>query len=93
MSISHEMVAQLRDELQALPPRPRQVLTARDVVTDLAVDIQAARSAGYSLSDIAGQLGQRGVTISANTLGSYLRAISHQETEESRNRRRRRGKG
>ncbi len=92
MTISAETIEALRSELQALPPKAPVVLTARDAVAALAPEIRRARAAGYSLGDIAGQLGDRGVAISASTLGSYLRAIGR-EAASAPGRRRRRAKG
>lgn len=62
-----------------------------ETIAQLRGELQAARAAGYSLSDIADQLGARGVAISASTLGSYLRTTGHHNPAEPRGRRRRRG--
>lgn len=93
MTITPETIDTLRGELQALPPRARTTLTARDAVAALAPEIRAARAAGYSLADLAGQLGNRGVSISASTLGSYLRGISRESEKQPGRRKRRRPPG
>lgn len=80
MTISPTDIDQLRSELSQLPPKPKEHLTARDVVTALASDIRAKISTdGYSLKDVAAEMSKRGVQISASTLGSYLRAISAEQ--------------
>lgn len=92
MSISPKTIDLLREELQTLPPKVPATLTARDAVVALAPEIRAARAAGYSLADIAGQLGRRGVAISASTLGTYLRAIGREAGKQNgRGRHRREG--
>lgn len=93
MTISPEAIDQLRDELQTLPPKPKSALTARDAVTVLAPEIQAARASGYSLADITKQLERHGVTISASTLGSYLRAIGREAGQQATRRKHRRSAG
>ncbi|HRM74880.1 MAG TPA: hypothetical protein PLI13_09320 [Paracoccus sp. (in: a-proteobacteria)] len=93
MTITPETIDSLRGELEALPPRARTTLTARDAVVALAPEIQKVRAAGYSLADVAGQLGRRGVSISASTLGSYLRAIGRESEDQPGRRKRRRVAG
>lgn len=93
MTITPETIDTLRGELQALPPRARTTLTARDAVAALAPEIRAARAAGYSLGDLAGQLGDCGIAISASTLGSYLRAIGREGKARPDGRKRRRAAG
>lgn len=75
MTITTDIISALRDDLTALPSKPNRRLSARDAVTALAAELTAARASGYSLGDLATQLTDRGVPISASTLGSYLRAI------------------
>lgn len=93
MPISPETIEMLREELQTLPPKPRASLTARDAVAALAPEIRAARAAGYSLGDLAYQLGDCGIAISASTLGSYLRAIGREGKARPDGRKRRRAAG
>lgn len=93
MTITPETIDTLRGELQALPPRARTTLTARDAVAALAPEIRAARAAGYSLGDLACELGDCGIAISASTLGSYLRAIGREGKARPDGRKRRRAAG
>ena len=75
MTITHETITELRSMLAQLPHKPKQTMTARDAVAALAPEIQAARANGYGLADIAEMLKDRGLTLSASTLGSYLRDL------------------
>lgn len=76
MTITPDMIAELRGTLAALPEKPKTSFTARDAVAALASEIQAARTNGYGLSDIAAMLEERGIRVSPSTLGSYLRELA-----------------
>lgn len=75
MTITFETITELRGMLAQLPEKPKRSLTARDAVAALAPEIQAARANGYGLADIAEMLKDRGLTLSASTLGGYLREL------------------
>lgn len=65
----------LRATLVALPPKAITEPTARDIITALAPELKTAiRELGYTYADLSEQLKAGGLTISASTLGSYLRA-------------------
>ncbi|KGJ01737.1 hypothetical protein SAMN04487972_1553 [Paracoccus halophilus] len=93
MSISPETIDLLRGEFRALPPKRRAALTARDAVVALAPEIRATRAAGYSLADIAGQLGSRGVAISASTPEAAICGRPAREAGKQKGRGKRRTEG
>lgn len=76
MTITPDMISELRGTLAELPEKPKTLLTARDAVAALAPEIHAARASGYGLADIAGLLQERGIRVSPSTLGSYLRELT-----------------
>lgn len=75
MTITPETITELRSMLAQLPDKPKLHPTARDAVAALASEIHAARASGYNLADVAAMLGDRGLKLSASTLGSYLREL------------------
>ncbi|MHA3980690.1 hypothetical protein ACW9UR_23735 [Halovulum sp. GXIMD14794] len=76
MPITPAALTALRKDLADLPPKKRDTLTAKDVVHSLHSDLAAARANGHTLADLAGILSSRAISISASTLGTYLRALS-----------------
>ncbi|SFY44330.1 hypothetical protein SAMN04244548_04933 [Paracoccus pantotrophus] len=80
MTITPTSIEALRSALSSLPPKAKSKLTARDVVATLASEIHAKISQdGYSLKDMAAEMSERGVRISASTLGTYLRSLAHEK--------------
>lgn len=77
MTITATSIEQLRAAFASLPPKPKSKLTARDVVVALAPEIRTKiKVDGYSLKDMAQEMSERGVQISASTLGTYLRSLT-----------------
>lgn len=72
--ITPQLIADLRGALNELPEKENTRLSTRRSVELLADEFAAARRQGYTLSDLSQLLEARGITISASTLGSYLRA-------------------
>ncbi|RGP35126.1 hypothetical protein D1012_21615 [Pseudotabrizicola alkalilacus] len=59
--------------LDALAPKPKASLTARDVVEMNRTAILGALQKGYNFTDIAEKMVAAGVKISASTLAHYVR--------------------
>ncbi|WP_157792021.1 hypothetical protein [Pseudorhodobacter sp. MZDSW-24AT] len=72
-SITLQMSQAFTPKFDALAPKPKTSLTARDVVDMNRAAILRAVQKGYNFSDIAGMMVDAGVKISASTLAHYLR--------------------
>lgn len=80
MTITPTAIEQLRAALSKLPPKPKAHFTARDVVAALAAEIHTKIAQdGYSLKNMAAEMSERGVKISASTLGTYLRSLASEK--------------
>jgi hypothetical protein len=73
-SFTHEQITEIEAKLRALPVAPKRPkdLNKSEVVKALSGGIRFAQRNGYTLQEIAKQLSDGGVTISAATLKNYL---------------------
>jgi hypothetical protein len=71
--VSKTQLALLRDTFAAMPKKEKSAFTPREVVHNLAQDIQRmVEKDGYSFSDIADLLKRSGINLRPSTIRSYL---------------------
>lgn len=63
---------QLEQTLQALKQLPRKGRPLREVIAFLSEEIQQTLAKGYSYTELASFLGERGIAIAEHTLRQYL---------------------
>lgn len=87
MEITAAQVDDFRTQLRALPPLEanKQKLTLKEAIARMAEEIRGLRDKGYSWGDIAAILGRIGITISPQSLNSYLKP-SHGKSTARRKR-------
>ncbi len=71
--ISIELIKRIEAELAALPPCPAREVTKTEAIRKLAPLIAGMQSKGYSHEAIAAMLSERGVSVSAIVLKTYLK--------------------
>ncbi|CAB3804356.1 hypothetical protein LMG28614_06016 [Paraburkholderia ultramafica] len=92
-NFTQEEIAAFKAKIKALPPvakKPKN-LNKTEAVRAMASEIRFAQKIGYGLEDIASQLTEGGMAISAATLKNYLQrtktqkkvASAHQEPAAS----------
>jgi uncharacterized coiled-coil DUF342 family protein len=72
-SISQEQIEQAKRLMKNLPTKQSSALSKQEAVQALKKEIMSLKSRGYDFSEIAEQLANAGIQISAATLKSYLR--------------------
>lgn len=80
--ITTEQIERLRASLTEAPPKPRSGYGVREIVAELAPMLLDMRQKGYNLADMITYFNQQDITISASTLGSYLR--DHEREKQNR---------
>jgi hypothetical protein len=71
-TIKQEAVTHASEFLQTLPEKPKEALSLREAVDQLRDQIRAALYRGYTYSDLAAMLSEKGIKISASTLKNYV---------------------
>lgn len=69
---SEERIEGLKKHLAQLKPKPRSDISARELVAQLADEIQEAAEKGCSLDDITQAMKSDGIGIAESTLRRYL---------------------
>jgi predicted transcriptional regulator len=85
--VSNKSVEQACVILQNLPAKPKEILSLREAIDLLKEQISEAIALGYSYSEVAKMLSEKGVEISPSTLKYYLSsARRNQENPKSKDR-------
>lgn len=71
--IPTEQVERLRAALAEAPRKPKTGYMVREIVQELASALLEMRQKGYDLTDIAAYFAKQDITVSASTIGTYLR--------------------
>jgi len=72
-SISQEKIEQAKRMMKNLPTKQSSALSKQEAVQALKKEIMSLKNKGYDFSEIAEQLANAGIQISAATLKTYLR--------------------
>jgi hypothetical protein len=81
-AIKQEAVTDAAEFLQTLPDKPKEELSLREAVDQLRDQIRDSLARGYTYSDLATLLGERGITISASTLKNYVPSGKRQAAKD-----------
>jgi len=73
-SITQEQIKEAQNVMKNLPAKQSSAVSTREAVQAMRKEIVALRSRGYDFSEIAAHLADCGISISAATLKTYLRA-------------------
>jgi intracellular sulfur oxidation DsrE/DsrF family protein len=80
-SITQEQIENVKRMIKNLPSKQIPVVSTREAVQSMRKEIMSLKSRGYDFSEIAEQLANAGISISAATLKSYLRTPSKKKKE------------
>jgi len=88
-TVSKAQLASLRDTFAAMPKKEKSAFTPREVIHNLAQDIQRmVEKDGYSFSDITELLKRSGINLRPSTIRSYLRNYNAQKGNTQNKKRR-----
>lgn len=74
--ITTDKLERLLSALKELPVKPREKLSLREAVMELAEAIRGAINKGYSLTDIAELFAQMNINVRPATISGYLRELT-----------------
>ncbi len=78
--IQPRIISKTRASLQDLPAGKQELLSLQEAIYQLRAPLKAALTKGYSYSELAGLLQQKGISISESTLKNYLASGSQQKS-------------
>lgn len=78
--IQPRISSRTRASLQDLPARKRELISLQEAIYQLRIPLKAALNKGYSYSELADLLQQKGISISVSTLRDYLTSGGQQKS-------------
>lgn len=78
--IQPRISSRTRASLQDLPARKRELISLQEAIYQLRILLKAALNKGYSYSELADLLQQKGISISVSTLRDYLTSGGQQKS-------------
>ena len=81
-SITQDQIEQAKRMMKNLPAKQSSAVSKQEAVQAMRKEIVALRSRGYDFDEIAAQLADCGISISAATLKTYLRTPTKKKKED-----------